>query len=313
MAKNDYPRLVVEDSADIYHPDNLEKLEFSSQWTVTKPMGFIPQVEHTYGYYDGAYGLINEHQLGIGESTCDARLGIRGIPLKNGGKALFDVAALSRLALQRCKTARCAVQTMGDAAVKYGFYGGQFPDWEHGNMTDESEGGEALTIADTEEAWVFLITPDDSGASAVWVAQRVPDDELTVVTNTFNIGQIDLKNPDFFMASDNIYEVAARNGFWDPKSGVPFDFTQVYRSVGGHSVRGRTMVDRRKWQIFNKVAPSKRFNPYHPHAGDDSDVYFPFSVKPDKPLTEEQVFGLHRDVFQNTPFDMTKAYCWPLG
>ena len=33
---------------------------------------------------------------------------------------------------------------------------------------------------------------DDTGASAVWVAQRVPDDHITAVANQFVIGPIDL-------------------------------------------------------------------------------------------------------------------------
>ena len=41
----------------------------------------------------------------------------------HGGKALMSVDALSRIGLERCATARCAIQTMGDVAVQYGYYG----------------------------------------------------------------------------------------------------------------------------------------------------------------------------------------------
>ena len=43
-----------------------------------------------------------------------------------GGKAVMHMETLTEIALERCDTARCAVQTMGDLAVQYGFYG---PSW----------------------------------------------------------------------------------------------------------------------------------------------------------------------------------------
>jgi hypothetical protein len=56
------------------------------------------------------------------------------VPVSDGGKALLDVTELSRIgsncflgnddpqslfsAMERCKTARCAIHTMGDLATK---------------------------------------------------------------------------------------------------------------------------------------------------------------------------------------------------
>jgi dipeptidase len=87
----------------------------------SKPIGQIPQVNHTYQYLEATYGIINEHQVGIGETTCSGVFGTNSVG--HGGKALLSIDSMSRLALERCATSRCAVQTMGDLAVKHGFYG----------------------------------------------------------------------------------------------------------------------------------------------------------------------------------------------
>ncbi|CAM9101625.1 unnamed protein product, partial [Ascophyllum nodosum] len=87
-------------------------------------LGHIPQVNHTFAYLEGLYAIINEKQVGIGESTCDA-IWFAG-PLSDDCdqcNAMFDISELSRVALERASTAREAIQIMGDLAVKYGFYG----------------------------------------------------------------------------------------------------------------------------------------------------------------------------------------------
>jgi dipeptidase len=57
---------------------------------------------------------------------------------------------LTEIALERCDTARCAIQVMGDLATQYGFFG---PEWDADLTTAQDESGEALTISDPNEAW----------------------------------------------------------------------------------------------------------------------------------------------------------------
>ena len=95
---------------------------------------------------------MNEHQLAIGESTCASWLD--GAPTTAGGKARIEVRELSKIALERTKTAREAIQLMGDLAVKLGYYSAV---WSGGDA-ELGEGGESLQVVDTEEAWVLHVT-----------------------------------------------------------------------------------------------------------------------------------------------------------
>lgn len=83
------------------------------------PLGLIPQVDHTYAYFDANYGLMNEHQLSIGECTDKAKVH----PEPEPGKRIFYSAELSRVALERTRTAREAIKLMGELIETYGYYG----------------------------------------------------------------------------------------------------------------------------------------------------------------------------------------------
>merc|ERR1719408_1194180 len=134
---------------------------------------------------------MNEHKLAFGESTVSGRLAANS--LAHNGTALFSNEELSKVALERCKTARCAIKLMGSLAVdKGGFYG---------EGTDVDTGSETLLVADTAEAWVFHILADPTGKSAIWAAQRVPDDSVTVVPNTYVIRAMNLSDEDNFLLS----------------------------------------------------------------------------------------------------------------
>ena len=56
-----------------------------------------PQVAHTYALYEGGYGIINEHQVAIGESTCASKF--YGVPVTAGGLARIEVAEMTKVRL----------------------------------------------------------------------------------------------------------------------------------------------------------------------------------------------------------------------
>jgi dipeptidase len=235
--------------------------------------GKIPQPAETFGYLAPAYACMNDHQLAIGESTFVGRKELMS------DKGLIYCETLTRLLLERAKTAREAIQIAGQLLEQYGW----------------ADLGEALTIADTKELWLMeIVGPGKDGVGAVWAAQRVPDDHVSVFANGSRIGEIDLAKPDFFMASANVMKFAEEKGYWNPKSGKPFRFYEAYNPES----RTDFCVTRREWRVLDLLAPSLHLHP-------NSNV-LPFSVKPEKPVGPEKIMELFRDTFEDTDFDMTK-------
>ena len=64
--RSSYPRLIASDHGDGYSEANVDTSVHPWSAADYTPMGGIPQVAHTYGYLEGAYGIMNEHQLSIG-------------------------------------------------------------------------------------------------------------------------------------------------------------------------------------------------------------------------------------------------------
>ena len=163
--------------------------------TYGEVIGHIPQAEQTYRYFHSAYSHMNEYQLAIAESTMSQRPELRVERTEEfTPKQIMTIEQAQAFAMQRCKTAREAVELIGSLVEQYGFL-------------PSAGGSEALAIADPHEAWVMEVfavgadwEPESGEPGAIWAAQRVPDDHVTVIPNWSVIKEVDLADPDNFMA-----------------------------------------------------------------------------------------------------------------
>lgn len=230
----------------------------------------IPEVERTFTRYDAAYPFLNEQQVGIGETTIGGRRELfdEGAP--------FDIMELERIALERASSAREAIRIMGGLAEQYGY----------------GDGGECLTVIDPNEVWQFeIFGAGTTGKGAVWAAKRIPDDEVGVSANHSRITTLDLRDADHAMGSATMKAVAEQLGLWKP--GEPFVFRKVF------DVPPSLGSTRREWRVLSTLAPSAHLDPWNRD--------LPFSVKPDRKVTPQDLMRLHRDSYQGTEFDMTKG------
>lgn len=157
--------------------------------------------------------------------------------------------------------------------------------------------------------------PESGELGAIWAAQRVPDDHVAIVPNWNIIKEIDLNNPDYFMASENYMQVAIDHGWYDPASGKPFIWQEAYSPIL------REWGLRRLWLFYSTVAPSLKewskkklissfsgYNAYHQYLEPIS--YYPFSAKPEKKLSVQDIIAFQRSVFEGTIYDMTSDVDW---
>jgi dipeptidase len=274
----------------IYYRPYVESYEDYLEW-LDKPTlkGEVPQVEETYRYvslkvwYDEQRcGGINEYGLTTGETTIGGREELMN---ENGllyTYSNYKESSLLTVALQRAETAREAIQIMGSLAEEYGY--AQF--------------GEHVTVTDGNEAWAFEIfgpgpdwTLGSGEPGAVWCAQRIPDDHVGVSANRSRIGEVDLDDTDYFMASPNIFSLAEEMGWWDPAE--PFIWYEAY------GPNDDPMCRLREWEVLDFVAPSL-------HLDSEAERY-PFSVKPDKPVSVQDMMSIYRYGYEGTDWDVTEA------
>ena len=240
--------------------------------------GRVPHPAHTYA----VTGLMNEHQLVIGETTFTGR---EELIYKQGG---IHYWWLMRLALQRAKTAREAIEVIGALVEEYGY----------------ASEGESFSIGDKDEAWIMEIIgkgPDTMGAN--WVAMRIPDGYICAHANKSRIGEFPLNDKKNCLYSPDVIDFAIEKEYYDPDSGEPFRFHEAYCPATPQKLR---YCATRVWSLFRRAAPSKDF-PVDYHRGVKGAKPYPLWIKPDKKLAREDVFALMRDHYEGTDYDMTKG------
>jgi dipeptidase len=181
----------------------------------------IPQARVTYRYITMNYsafagfpapltnGGLNEHHVAGRDVWSPSRDELRKMtPNPQSGLNYSD---LSRIAMERARTAREAVEIVGELIDKYGY---------------ATYGGNSHFFADADEGWVFI---NFAGGQKLWVAQRAGPDEVRVSRPGY-IGEVPenyRSHPDF-RGSPNLITFAVEKGWYDPKAGRPFNVNLVY-------------------------------------------------------------------------------------
>lgn len=266
-----HPHLRYTPAADHESGDYLEIKDWSGE-----VRGTVKQVPHTYA----VLYLMNDRQVVIGETTFDGRKELRN------PDGLLHYWWLMRIALQRAKTAREAIQVMTDLVDEYGY----------------ASTGESFSIADPNEAWIMeMIGPGPGGKGANWVALRVPDGYVSCHANMSRIGEFPLDDKKNCMYSENVISFAIEKGYYNPDSGKPFSFREAYCPPTPQTLR---YTATRVWSMFRRAAPSREW-PTDYHRGREGADPFPLWIKPDEKLSLEDVFDIMRDHYEGTEYDMT--------
>ena len=248
-------------------------------WEDDRLCGPVKQAANTYS----VVGLMNEHQLSLGETTTGGRRELVD------PKGMLDYDALMLLTLQRARTAREAIKIVDELAREYGY----------------RSSGETFSIADPNEAWIMeLIGKGPGQKGIVWVAARVPDGMITAHANLSRITTFPLDDPENWLYSPDVIAFAIEKGFYSTDSQKPFSYRDAYHPGIGPSQK-RACAGR-VWSIYRRSAASQKFSDAFFRGKEGAEDY-PLFIKPDAPLGVSDVMALMRDHYEGTPYDMTKG------
>ncbi len=240
--------------------------------------GEIAEAPYTYA----VMGYINEHQVGITETTFGGRSELED------PKGIIDYVSLMTIALQRSKTAREAIRVMTSLVQEYGY----------------ASEGESFSIADPNEVWILeMIGKGPKEKGAVWVAIRIPDDCIACHANQSRIHQFNMKDKKNVMYAKDVISFARKKGYFTGKD-ADFSFADAYAPADFSAIR---FCETRVWSFYNKwVNGMDQYLDYvdGKHIGQAKPM--PLYFKPKQKLSLQDVMNSMRDHYEGTPFDITK-------
>jgi len=247
-------------------------------WHYGKKLGTIPQVRKTYR----VIGNMNEHQVAIGETTFTGRTELH---TPNG---FIDYGAMMYIALQRSRTAREAIKVMTGLVEEHGYY----------------STGESFSISDKNEAWIMeFIGKGEHGKGAVWVAARVPDGYMAAHANQARIRKINWRDTQNWMWAEDVVDFARQMGWFNGRK-EDFSFVDAYAPLTCESL---LLCESRVWSIFRRAAPSQNFSADYWRCVLGAEPY-PLFIKPDRPVTVQDMKAFVRDHFNDSPFHSINSY-----
>ena len=183
----------------------------------------VPEAPHTLATYwsnmlqiDGSsfdQGLANEAGLVIcsngGGSSFDAdQYSDEELALKEGGVGFL----LRRIMAERASTPRQAMEIAAQLLDEYGYIGT----------------ARNYTVANKDEAWVLNVVKGHH-----YVAKRVPDDKVMLISNMLAIRDVDLNDKENVIAPADLIDYAIAQGRYTPAvegDYSDFDFARAYQS-----------------------------------------------------------------------------------
>ena len=256
------------------HPDGtmLDVYDYGSGvW-----LGKVRQARHTFS----VVGFTNEHQVSMGETTFGGR------PELVDTAGIIDYGSLMFMALQRSRTAREAIHTIGSLVEEYGY----------------RSSGESFSIADAKEVWIMeLIGKGPGNRGAVWVAMRIPDGYISGHANHPRITTFPMKDTMNCYYAKDVISVARSKGYFTGKD-AEFSFSDTYAPLDFSAAR---FCEARIWSVFNRV--NATMGAWLEYAkGNDLSKRMPLWIKPDKKLGVHDLMELMRDYYGGTDLDMTR-------
>jgi len=229
--------------------------------------GELEQVSQTWAYiwseipefyFSDSY--LNEWGVCIASDACRSR---EDKPvLTHGGINLM----LRRIVAQRAKTAREGVHIAGNLIERFGYDGS----------------GRTYVICDPDEGWMLSAVNGKH-----WIAQKVPDDHVAVIANTYTIQEVDLQDTMNFLGSTDIIDYAISKGWYDPDRDGEFNFAAVYAD----SLTAAHMTNIGRWwgglRLIAADSPG-------------IDQLLPFSVIPQNKLGVNDIMQVLRDHYEKT-------------